>query len=401
MRNLWQLFQGYGEVELKGMGLERALTQLERAGVTLWHIRRVDRLTITCRVPMHQKRLFRKTAAELPCHIAWRRERGLSGFAHRLLQRRALIAGLVLLVVGSLASVQFVWRVEIKGVDDPQRLQEIRQLIEDCGYGPGAWWHTIELKEVERQLILQMPDAAGLVANRTGTTLELEVIPTVPAPELFTPGEPCDIVAKEDGVIVSVTALEGIAKVQAGQTVKKGDVLISGNIIREEGENRTVQARGEVIATVNITGSHTVSMTTEEPVAQGEAYTTRALQLAGWQVPLESAPNEGDAMLLETKVTQLCGLYLPARVITQRWQPVTVQSAPRAFAEAEQTAAEIATQNAKAQLAEGEQVQNVVLQTNLNEDGSQMTVYAILEVQRQIGEPGALAPVPTQPPGGA
>ena len=47
MRNLWQLFQGYGEVELKGMGLERALTQLERAGVTLWHIRRVDRLTIT------------------------------------------------------------------------------------------------------------------------------------------------------------------------------------------------------------------------------------------------------------------------------------------------------------------------------------------------------------------
>lgn len=35
MRNLWQLFQGYGEVELKGMGLERALTQLERAGVTL------------------------------------------------------------------------------------------------------------------------------------------------------------------------------------------------------------------------------------------------------------------------------------------------------------------------------------------------------------------------------
>ena len=84
--------------------------------------------------------------------------------------------------------------------------------------------------------------------------------------------------------------MEGIAKVQAGQTVC-GDVLISGNIIREEGENRTVQARGEVIATVNITGSHTVSMTTEEPVAQGEAYTTRALQLAGWQVPLESAPK--------------------------------------------------------------------------------------------------------------
>ena len=47
MRNLWQLFQGYGEVELKGMGLERALTQLERAGVTLWH--RVFTASAICR----------------------------------------------------------------------------------------------------------------------------------------------------------------------------------------------------------------------------------------------------------------------------------------------------------------------------------------------------------------
>ena len=105
-------------------------------------------------------------------------------------------------------------------------------------------------------------------------------------------------------------------------------------------------------------------------------------------------------MLLETRVTQLSGLYLPARVITQRWQPVAVQTAPRAFAEAEQAAAEIAAKNAEAQLSEGEQANNVVLQTNLNEDGSQMTVYAILQVERQIGEPGALAPVPSQTPAG-
>ncbi len=60
------------------MGLERALTQLERAGVTLWHIRRVDRLTITCRVPMHQKTPVPKDCGGAARHIAWRRERGLA-----------------------------------------------------------------------------------------------------------------------------------------------------------------------------------------------------------------------------------------------------------------------------------------------------------------------------------
>ena len=398
MRNAWHLLLGYGEVELKGMGLERALTQLEQGGLTLWNIRRIDRLTMVCCVPMRQKKLYRKLAAELPCRVTWKQERGVPGFVHRLCKRRALVLGLVVLVVGSLVSVQFVWKVEIKGIDDPTRLAEIYGIVEESGYGPGTWWHGIRLKEVERQLLLQLPDAAALVANRTGTTLELEIIPTVPAPELFTPGEPCDIVATEDGVIVSVTALEGIANVEAGQTVKKGDVLISGNIIREQGENRTVQARGEVVAKVNLTGSHTVSMQTEEPIATGEPYTTRILSIAGWEIPLERAPEEGEALLLETQERELCSVYLPARVITQRWQPVTVQTTQRSFAEAEQAAAKIATQNAQAQLSEGEQAESVVLQTTLNEDGSEMTVYAILQVQRQIGTPGALAPVPSASP---
>ncbi len=85
------------------------------------------------------------------------------------------------------------------------------------------------------------------MANRTGTTLELEVIPHRTRARIVYPGEPCDIVAKEDGVIVSVTALEGIAK-GAGRTNDKKRVimLISGNIIREEGEkpHRTGPWRG-------------------------------------------------------------------------------------------------------------------------------------------------------------
>lgn len=394
--DLMQHITGYGVIEFKGMGIERALNELEQRGATLWRIERQDRLTVTARAPLSQKKLIRAAMAEMPCRVSWKKSYGLPGLLERLAKRRALMAGLALLIVSSSVAVQFVWRVKITGVDE-KRAQEIYDIVQQSGYGPGAFWHTMRLKEVERQLLLKLPDAAGLLANRTGTTLTLEIIPTVPAPEIHTPGEPCDIVANQDGVIVSVTALEGVPQVKQGQAVKKGDVLISGNIVREEGENRAVEARGEVVATVGVTASHTVSMVTDTPQPVGSAYTTRVLQLAGWQVPLQKAPSEADAMLMDTQVRLLSSTFLPARVITQTWQPVQVQSEPRAFEQAEQAAAEVATQNAKALLVEGEQAEQVILQTKLSEDGTQMTVYAIVQTTRSIGEKGALAPVPPTP----
>ena len=231
-------------------------------------------------------------------------------------------------------------------MDDPQRSKRSASWIGDCGYGPGAWWHTIELKEVERQLICKMPDAAGLVANRTGTTLELEVIPTVPAPELFTPGEPCDIVAKEDGVTFPLPRWKALPRCRPANG-KKG-VMCSFPAISSARKGKTAPYRPVARLSLRST-SRAANCFYDHGGAccPGRSVYHPRFAAGRWQVPLERAPNEGDAMLLETKVTQLCGLYLPARVITQRWQPVM---RPRAFAGADRRQI---PPNAKAQLAEG------------------------------------------------
>ena len=213
---VFQWLCGYGKVEFKGMGTERALNFLDQNGIALWQIRRQDRLTVTACVPLSQKKACLRLAERLPCRFAWQKSCGVPGVVYRLFRRRALMAGLALLVVGSVVSVQFVWRVKIIGAEG-ELAQKLYQLAEENGYGPGAFWGHMRLNEIERVLLLQLPEAAGLLANRTGTTLSLEIIPAVPAPELFAPGAPCDIVAAEDGVVQSITALEGVAKVKQGR----------------------------------------------------------------------------------------------------------------------------------------------------------------------------------------
>ena len=53
---VFQWLCGYGKVEFKGMGTERALNFLDQNGIALWQIRRQDRLTVTACVPLSQKK---------------------------------------------------------------------------------------------------------------------------------------------------------------------------------------------------------------------------------------------------------------------------------------------------------------------------------------------------------
>ena len=64
--------------------------------------------------------------------------------------------------------------------------------------------------------------------RRQGVALIVEIACEEPSPTLYDMGSPRDLVALCDGVISSVNVKSGTAMVRPGDTVKKGQVLISG-----------------------------------------------------------------------------------------------------------------------------------------------------------------------------
>ncbi len=126
--NLWQSFIGYGIIQLKGLRLEQALSALSEQGVVLYDVVRVDRITVTARVPLRQKRKCMKILQAQRCQSEFVRGGGVLYYITRLKKRGALAAGLFVLIVGSAVSVQFVWQVKIIGVTE-QRAGEIQAIV--------------------------------------------------------------------------------------------------------------------------------------------------------------------------------------------------------------------------------------------------------------------------------
>lgn len=58
----------------------------------------------------------------------------------------------------------------------------------------------------------------------------------------------CHIVAKKDGVVNNIIAKKGIIMVEKGTSVKKGDILISGEVILNEEIKDNICASGDIIA---------------------------------------------------------------------------------------------------------------------------------------------------------
>ena len=77
----------------------------------------------------------------------------------------------------------------------------------------------------------------------------------IPAEKIINKREPCNIVAKKDGLILNIITSAGTPKVKINDVVKKGDILVSGEILIENNNSESnepsfdyVHADAKVIA---------------------------------------------------------------------------------------------------------------------------------------------------------
>ena len=91
---------------------------------------------------------------------------------------------------------------------------------------------------------------SGAGGEIKGTKLLISVREGIQPPAMIPMEQPCDVIASKDGIVISVMAKNGLALVKEGDTVKKGQVLISGVLesIHPEFGSKYVHAMGEVMA---------------------------------------------------------------------------------------------------------------------------------------------------------
>ena len=299
-------------------------------------------------------------------------------------RRLGILAGVAMLAAALTVSSRFVWDVEITG-NERVPTEAIEASLEGYGLKLGARKSALDVGDICRKMTVGDGGISWISINLRGTVAEVEVRETTEA-ERETAAEPSNLVAAYDGQIVSVTAYGGKSEVRAGQTVKKGDILVSGVIDSEALGYRLVRARGEVMATVTKHFSSSVPLESTEKEATGAVKTERKIKIFSKTAELFKKTNisfEKYDTIEKTERLSLFGVTLPVSVTTVTY----VEYVDRPITLTEDEARVIAAERADEMMRAGTVGDRIIsVYENVTFDGGACSVELFVECVTDIAK---------------
>ena len=231
-----------------GSSPERLLNLAAQRGVLIWDAHPAPQGLEGCMSAKDYRRI-RPLARRASVRTRVLRKRGFPFLAARYRTRTGLAAGAALGAALLVFLSQFIWTIDVTGQEHVSAAQ-MKTLLAESGVKAGALRKGIDTAQVRRDMLLKVEELSWLSVNIVGCHADVEVKEKIKKPAIDETAAPCNIKARADGVITSVMAAEGVARVMVGSGVRQGDLLISGVTVDKQEQVRTVRARGRVMADV-------------------------------------------------------------------------------------------------------------------------------------------------------
>ncbi len=189
---------------------------------------------------------------------------GVRGLLVRHRRDYGVFAALILSALIFAFSSSVVWDIRVEGSLDG-REEAVLEELSEIGFTVGVPWYRCDKNAIEAELLEISENVSWVNINRRGTVAYVSVIDKASYPDSEEPRGYANIVAERDCVIEEISVVSGYAAVRAGETVRKGQILISGVIPLEQGGG-FCRAEGTVIG--RYSGSVSVSVSETETVKQ-------------------------------------------------------------------------------------------------------------------------------------
>ena len=220
-RLIWFL-QGYVQAELRGASPEWALERLSNARVAFLRVQRIDDFTIALLILRKDVLKAEAAARKAMCELAVVREMGFGKTFGGLWRRRLFVLGLLLCA-------------------------EILRALHSLGVGFGTYGPDIQPQALKNKMLLLVPELQWFTVQQSGMRAHVVVRERSEKLAVEERRAPMNVVAAKDGVLTSVSSLEGNCLCAPGQAVTEGQVLISAYTDLEF-TTRVSAALGEIYA---------------------------------------------------------------------------------------------------------------------------------------------------------
>lgn len=366
---LLRYIRGYVGFEMNGDYPERLLNQLAANGISAWGISR-SKSKLKAFVSVGDYFKIRGCRRKNRVRTRVTERHGLPFLMRRHRLRIGFAVGAMCCIIALFILSGFIWNVKVVG-NQSITDSEIKQICSELGLKEGARRSDIDVGRLKSRLALRLDKAAWVSVNIEGVraTVNISEITSEKEPQK----EPCNLVAERDGIITAIEATSGSISVKVGQTVKKGELLVSGVTEFKDGTYRFGTAEGKIIAETEREISCFVPFSRTELVRSGQSVKRSAVSFFGVDIPLYLGSVKG---LYETESAVSCyengEAYLPIRVTSTVFYALEEVTVELSAEQAEAAAAEKLEELKKAEL-ENAEILSEIKEIDTLSDGIRLT----------------------------
>ncbi len=314
---LWffRYFTGYLYIVIKGEFNENVLNLCAKNRITLWNSRLHKKDIETCISIKDFKRLrIIIRGHKVRLHII--KKVGLPFKIQKNRNRSGLLVGFLVFALFLKIMSDYIWVIDVSGnkkVTDKEILGACRQI----GITEGIRAKDINPKTDREHLLLKCDSLSWASLNIEGCRLTVNVteIGKLPEKEEGT----TNLKANADGIIKKIDVTLGNCVVKVGDTVKKGDLLVSGISETADGTKFT-RSLGEIYA--ETTREYKLSKAYKQSITSptGETKQKRVLEFFALRIPLYlGKETQNYNSKLKQKNLTLFSQTLPIRMYTRKF----------------------------------------------------------------------------------
>ena len=240
---------GYLNISVEGYYIERFINICISKNILLWNMKREKSTYLNCNIGIKEFKKIKKITKKTKCKIKINRKKGLPFILNKYKKRKIFAIFLILVVVFIFISSNFIWNIELKGIDTIKE-SEIINLLNENGLCIGNSKRKIDTKKIINNIRMQRSDIAWISINLDGTNAIVKISESTKKPEIINKDEYCNIISDKEALITKISAKTGTALVKPGDIVTKGTVLVGGWMEGKYTGTRYVHSEADIEAKV-------------------------------------------------------------------------------------------------------------------------------------------------------
>lgn len=357
-RKITNFLRGHVTVQVESPYPERVVNLCAVHEIPFWDLCWKDAVSFTVCTTRRGARQLRQVTGEVDCTITMGREQGAPVLLGRFRRHYALIGGFILFLVLLFGGNFFIWDFQVSG-NTTVPTETILRALEEYGITIGSPGMYIDQEAMRNHVLLELPDVSWLVVNVKGCTAHVQVVERQRPPQIMKDEEISNVVASRAGLVTKVKALDGKEQVAVGNTVVKGQILISGVADSAQTGMRLMHSVGEVWARTWYDLSVLVPLTAEMQTTEEKSTTRISLDFGKQRIKLYAKGSmleaNCDKIIQYEPMTLPGGFRLPVTLVKEQIVSSTTQPVQRSVSDAR---------------AEGEAALLELLTQQMTEDGS-------------------------------